>query len=514
MSDITELVKQAVNGDRAAFGRLYELTKSGVWFTCISILSNEENAKDIMQETYLTALERLETLSDPTAVQSWLNRIAANKCRNFLTAKSYSAVESGEEILDSIPDDGLIPEEYVEDKAKRELIMKIIRDALSEDQYKTVILYYFDELNAAEIAELMGCHEKTVRYRLKTARVKIKEAIARYEEENDEKLHGIAPMLPLSQLLRAASENSSVPDIPITLPSPVQTAASAAKTGGKTMLNTLKAKIIAGACAAVVVGGGVTAGVVILNSYKSKTESRPAVSAPANVSKPADNSKPAASNPDPAASVASDESLYVASDGKMVEGDFEFEIYEKDGKTDPNYVQVTKFLGSNSEVTIPETLGGKPVKAISTWLTESNRDEIVSITMPDTVTEIKLYAFRDFKNLTEINFSENLEILGYGAFSGCDSLESVVLPEGLKEICTAAFWRCGSLKSVTAPDSVEIIDNIAFSFVSEECELRFRGYVFKGADLDGLKLYKGELYLSDKVIPVSDLEQVLGSADN
>ena len=182
-----------------------------------------------MQETYLTALERPGALKDRAAVQSWLNRIAANKCRNFLNAKSYSAVESGEDI----PDDGLIPEEYVEDKAKRELIMRLIREVLSEEQYQTVILYYFDEMTAAEIAELMGCHEKTVRYRLKVARVKIKEAIARYEEENSEKLHGIAPMLPLSRLLRAESENASVPDVAPAAPQiPVNTPSFPLTTGG------------------------------------------------------------------------------------------------------------------------------------------------------------------------------------------------------------------------------------------------------------------------------------------
>lgn len=62
------------------------------------------------------------------------------------------------------------------------------------------------------------------------------------------------------------------------------------------MLNTLKAKIIAGACAAVVVGGGVTAGVVISNNSKNKTESNPTYSASANFSKPTNTSKPAASN--------------------------------------------------------------------------------------------------------------------------------------------------------------------------------------------------------------------------
>ncbi|MDE6728122.1 MAG: sigma-70 family RNA polymerase sigma factor [Oscillospiraceae bacterium] len=309
MSDITELVKKAASGDRAAFDSLYEQTKNGVWFTCISILNNEENAKDIMQDTYLTAFERLGTLSDPAAVQSWLNKIAANKCKNYITAKSNSAVESGEDVLDNIPDEGLIPEEYVEDKAKRELIMKLIRNALSEDQYRTITLYYFDEMTAAEIAALMDCHEKTVLYRLKTARVKIKQEIERYEEENREKLHAFVPMLPLSRLLWAESENTSAPNIAPAAPQasvntppeytpnvPQEPAAYAVNTGGKTMLNTLKAKIIAGACAAVVVGGGVTAGVLIANGSKNKTESNPTYSAGTNYSKPTNTSKPAANS--------------------------------------------------------------------------------------------------------------------------------------------------------------------------------------------------------------------------
>ena len=40
MNDITELVKLAASGDRAAFDSLYEQTKSSVWFTCISLLKN------------------------------------------------------------------------------------------------------------------------------------------------------------------------------------------------------------------------------------------------------------------------------------------------------------------------------------------------------------------------------------------------------------------------------------------------------------------------------------------
>lgn len=295
MDCMEELAIKAAKGDKAAFDRLYTLTRSGVWYTCISLLKNEENAKDIMQDTYLTAYEKLAELRNPASVQSWLNRIAANKCRNYLTAwENKAAAEDGEEILEDIPDDLLLPDEYVTDKAKRKIIMDIIRDVLSEEQYRTVVLYYFDEMNAAEIAQLMGCHEKTVLYRLKTARMKIKEGVMRYEKENKDKLYGVIPVVFLARLLKAEADNPSAtvpaPDLPSPLtsqqmqpsqPSPQPNEdsfkasqkhmAKAVKNGGKRMFNSLKSKIIIGACAASVTVG-TAAAVIAVNSGSPAAE--------------------------------------------------------------------------------------------------------------------------------------------------------------------------------------------------------------------------------------------------
>lgn len=304
MDCMEELAVKAAKGDREAFDRLYTLTRSGVWYTCISLLKNEENAKDIMQDTYLTAYEKLAELRNPASVQSWLNRIAANKCRNYLTAwENKVATEDSEEILENIPDDLLLPDEYVTDKAKRKIIMDIIRDVLSEEQYKTVVLYYFDEMNAAEIAQLMGCHEKTVLYRLKTARTKIKEGVMRYEEENKDRLCGVIPVAFLARLLKAEADNPSVsipaPDLTSPLTSqqlqssqPTQSSktsrasarsnedsfnvpqkhmAKAVKNGGKRMFDSLKSKIILGACAAAVTVGA-TAALIAVNSGSPDTQ--------------------------------------------------------------------------------------------------------------------------------------------------------------------------------------------------------------------------------------------------
>ncbi len=294
MNNIEELVTKAANGDRTAFDELYTLTSRGVWYTCIGLLKNEENAKDIMQDTYLTAYERLGELKKPASVQSWLNRIAANKCKNFLTSGANKMTEEGgDEILENISDDFLLPDEYVTDRAKRKIIMDIIQNALSEEQFQTVILYYFDELTAAEIAELMDCHEKTVLYRLKTARKKIKEAILQYEEENKDNLHGVVPAAFLPRLLKADAENTAAPEIALSLPSaprtsktkhreaqsnddssyiPPQYSANAAKTGGKRMFDSVKSKIIAGACTAAVIVGGSAAAIAVTGGGGSRND--------------------------------------------------------------------------------------------------------------------------------------------------------------------------------------------------------------------------------------------------
>lgn len=325
MNDIKELARQAAAGDKKAFDSLYEQTKNGVWFTCISLLKNEENAKDIMQETYLTAFEKLPALPNFDNIQGWLNKVAANKCKDHLRSSANGSREESEETIEDIPDNALFPEEYVMDKAKRAIITDIIENKLSEAQSRTIILYYFDELTAAEIAELMGCHEKTVLYRLKTARLKIKEEVLKYENESGDRLHAIVPIPMLTLLLRAAAEDTAVPSLSENASSasenvPANSATIAANTGGKTMLNSLKAKIIAGACAAVVVGGGVTAAVLISNNSNKKPEtsitSSPNVSKPSTVSKPQINtskpetSKPATSTPITSTPVSGDKVVY------------------------------------------------------------------------------------------------------------------------------------------------------------------------------------------------------------
>ena len=68
--EIKTLVLQAAQGNRAAFGALYEETGRVVYFTCLKLLANAQLAEDITQETFLTALQKLGTLTNPENFQT------------------------------------------------------------------------------------------------------------------------------------------------------------------------------------------------------------------------------------------------------------------------------------------------------------------------------------------------------------------------------------------------------------------------------------------------------------
>ena len=273
--DIKKLVLQAAQGNKAAFGALYEETGRTVYFSCLKLLGDPQLAEDITQETYLTALQKLGTLAQPENFPAWVNRIGINLCKMHFRNNS-APEDNSEEIIEEIPDEGLIPEEYVSNDAKRKIIMDIIDTVLTEEQRQSVILYYFDMLTVPEIAEVMNCTTGTVTSRLSAARKKIKEAVLIYEENNNDRLHAVVPVFILSKLLNKEASNTVLPKLTVftgsaSAANAVPDSVTSTKTisGGKVMFSTVKAKVIAGVCAVAVVGGGITAAVV-LSSNGSK----------------------------------------------------------------------------------------------------------------------------------------------------------------------------------------------------------------------------------------------------
>ena len=287
MKTIKELVLSAKNGNKKAFDKLYKLTSNDVWFTCVSLLKDEENAKDIMQETYITAFLKLNTLKDEEKFCGWLTAIATNKSKNKLKGKVEYQIDDEVLITEAETDELMLPEEYITKAEKRKVLLQIMEDTLSFNQYQVVLMFYFNELSIAEIAQALEISEGTVKSRLNSSRAKMKTAIEDYENKSGNKLHGVVVVPFFTTIFKEEAKSLAVPNITIKLPNGQTLATSATKgiaTGAKSTVSsivkatataTVKTKVIAVVCGATILAGISAVGISILagcNAEKEPTE--------------------------------------------------------------------------------------------------------------------------------------------------------------------------------------------------------------------------------------------------
>ena len=287
MKTIKELVLSTKNGNKKAFDKLYKLTSNDVWFTCVSLLKDEENAKDIMQETYITAFLKLDTLKDEEKFCGWLTAIATNKSKNKLKGKVEYQIDDEILIAETETDELMLPEEYITKTEKRKVLLQIMEDTLSFNQYQTVLMFYFDEMSISEIAQGFEISEGTVKSRLNSSRAKMKTAIEDYEKKSGDKLHGVVVVPFFTTIFKEEAKSLAVPNITIKLPNGQTLATSATKgfaTGAKSTVSsivkatataTVKTKVIAVVCGATILAGTSAVGISILagcNAEKEPTE--------------------------------------------------------------------------------------------------------------------------------------------------------------------------------------------------------------------------------------------------
>ncbi len=122
------------------------------------------------------------------------------------------------------------------------------------------------------------------------------------------------------------------------------------------------------------------------------------------------------------------------------ESDFEYRVNGN------NEVTITKYVGTEKNVVIPDTLGGGKVTAIGSNAFEYC-SSLTSIMIPEGMKSIDSYAFYGCSSLASIEIPEGVTSIGSFAFFGCQSLMSIKIPESVTSMDTSAFGSCGSLKT-------------------------------------------------------------------
>ena len=178
-----ELVLLARKGDQEAISELYEQTYNSVYQSVRAIMKDEEEALDVVQDSYIKGFQNLDKLETPEKYQAWMKQIAANQARDYLRKKrpvlfSERVNQEGEELDLQQPDECLehMPDEVI-DRQETTRLMNDILSTLSEEQRLAICMFYYEEKSVKEISAALNCSENTVKSRLNYGRKKIEVAV-------------------------------------------------------------------------------------------------------------------------------------------------------------------------------------------------------------------------------------------------------------------------------------------------------------------------------------------------
>ena len=211
--DYTEAVEKAKQGDQQAKEVLYTETCQHMFFLAKSIVKSDEEAMDIIHDSYICVFQKLDNIKNLSGFKSYLRTTVVNRCKNYLSKKKplylSDMTEDGEEFeLEDI--DGEIPDELLENKDVIECVRRVV-ESLPEEQRMCVILRYYDEMSLQEIADTLEVSLGTVKSRLSIASKKMRDEIERLEKEENKKFRCIIPFFWLRAGLEGMENETDVP---------------------------------------------------------------------------------------------------------------------------------------------------------------------------------------------------------------------------------------------------------------------------------------------------------------
>ncbi len=165
------LVQRCLGGDRGAFEVLVEKYQGPLFNMALRMTQKYADAEDITQSAFLKAYENLSSFKPGRKFFSWLYRIAVNETLNFLRGRRHQ-----EPLTEETPaEDAEGSREIARDEASAQ-----IQEALMElsVEYRTVVvLKHLQELPYADISQILDIPVKTVKSRLFTARMQMREIL-------------------------------------------------------------------------------------------------------------------------------------------------------------------------------------------------------------------------------------------------------------------------------------------------------------------------------------------------
>jgi RNA polymerase sigma-70 factor (ECF subfamily) len=194
-----ELVDRARVGDTAAFGELVKRYERRIYRMARQITQNDEDAEDILQETFLKAFEHLGGFQGQSKFYTWITRIAVNeslmKLRKRKSDRTVSIDENIETEEEPIVREIAVWDGTPEMQYSQEELRRILDQAIEglKPIFRTVfVLRDVEDLSTEETAEALGLSIAAVKSRLLRARLQLREKLTRVFKRKGEQILGFA----------------------------------------------------------------------------------------------------------------------------------------------------------------------------------------------------------------------------------------------------------------------------------------------------------------------------------
>jgi RNA polymerase sigma-70 factor (ECF subfamily) len=176
-----ELIEECRGGNFNNFRKLVELTSPLAYSVAFRMLGNEDQAKDIVQETMVTIWQKLNKIKSAEGYKSWIYKIVVNKCYDEMRKRKripeFVTDELAWKLISNKISEG--PSAALEDN-ETSMVIALLTDKLSPKQKAVFILSDLEEMSNDGISEITGLSKSTIKANLYHARKSISEKIEKY----------------------------------------------------------------------------------------------------------------------------------------------------------------------------------------------------------------------------------------------------------------------------------------------------------------------------------------------
>ena len=185
---IKSLIKKAKKGDKGSFGKLVKMNQRSILYLAYDLVGNYEDAKDLAQEAFIRAFEKLDQFEERSQFFTWLNRILVNLAIDFHRKDKKDLCQTIGDNFDNIHYSKILngcnhsdsPEKAIE-FSEDQIVLDRAINKLSANQRTAIVLKYFHQNSTKKIAEIMGCAENTVRIHLFRAMGNLKKFLKEHQ---------------------------------------------------------------------------------------------------------------------------------------------------------------------------------------------------------------------------------------------------------------------------------------------------------------------------------------------